>query len=62
MCNKNDSRSGSAQDCTYCVIVHIYAMEKCQAQRKGKTVLTSGEDKDTDSIGKMIHLENGHCT
>lgn len=37
-------------------------MEKCQAQKKEKSVFTRGEDKDTDSIGKKIQLGNGHCT
>lgn len=54
MRNKNDSRAGSALECTHCVIVPVYAMEKCQAQRKRKTGFTRGEGKD-----KMIQLENG---
>lgn len=55
MRNKNDSRADSAQECTYCVIAPVYAMEKCQAQRKRKTGFTRGEDKD-----KVIQLENDH--
>lgn len=57
MRNKNDSRADSAQECTYCVIAPVYAMEKCQAQRKRKTGFTRGEDKDKD---KVIQLENDH--
>lgn len=50
------------QEGAHCVIVPVHAMEKCQTQRKRKTVFTRGEDKDTDSIDKIIQTQNGHYT